>query len=129
VPPRGRAKVGQQIVREYTYAYLAVCPETGENCSFILPYVNKNCMKIFLDEVSKTFSKYKIVMAMDRAAWHTSLENGKWENIVPLFQPPYSPEVNPVENMWHHLRENGGFTCTERSGVKTQLSTPLMKWK
>ena len=45
-------------------------------------------------------------------AWHKSITNGKWENIVPLFQPPYSPETNPVENLWHHIREDGGFTCT-----------------
>ena len=48
-------------------------------------------------------------MAMDRASWHTFIKTGKWENIVPLFQPPYSPEVNPAENMWHHIREEGGF--------------------
>ena len=27
----------------------------------------------------------------------------------PFFQPAYSPEVNPVENLWHHIREDGGF--------------------
>ena len=46
---------------------------------------------------------------MDRASWHLNVKTGKWGNIVPLFQPAYSPEVNPVENMWHHLREAGGF--------------------
>jgi hypothetical protein len=68
------------VIREYTYAYLAACPETGESYSLILPYVNKNCMKIFMRGVSETFSKYKIIMAMDRAAWHNT---EKVENIVP----------------------------------------------
>ena len=66
-------------------------------------------MDIFMQHVSETFNKYRIVMAMDRASWHTFVETGTWENIVPLFQPPYSPEVNPVENMWHHIREYGRF--------------------
>ena len=127
VPHGCRARVGNQVVREYTYAYLTVCPETGENFSLILPYlycvrstryVNKNCMDIFLNSVSEAFSNYRIVMAMDtcaaqsasRASWHSGIENEKWKNIVPLFQPPYSPEVNPVENLWHHIREEGGFT-------------------
>jgi transposase len=26
-----------------------------------------------------------------------------------LFQPPYSPEVNPIESLWHHIREKGKF--------------------
>jgi len=109
VPPGGRAKVGNQIVREYSYAYLAVCPETGENCSLILPYADQQCMDIFLEHVSENFSNYRIIMAMDRASWHTSLKAGKFDNIVPLFQPAYSPELNPVENLWHHIREDGGF--------------------
>ena len=66
-------------------------------------------MDIFMRGVSETFSNYKIIMAMDRAAWHNIR---KLENIVPFFQPAYSPEVNPVENLWHHIREDGGFTCT-----------------
>jgi len=154
VPHGCRARVGNQVVREYTYAYLTVCPETGENFSLILPYlycvrstryVNKNCMDIFLNSVSEAFSNYRIVMAMDRASWHTGIENEKWKNIVPLFQPPYSPEVNPVENLWHHIlvlctkyavREEGGFTCTvypkginTKYAVQIELSIHLKKWK
>jgi len=109
VPARGRAKVGNQIVREYSHAYLAVCPETGENYSLILPYADQQCMDIFLEHVSENFNNYRIIMAMDRASWHTSLKTGKWNNIVPLFQPAYSPELNPVENLWRHIREDGGF--------------------
>jgi hypothetical protein len=60
VPPGGRAKVGNQIVREYVYVYLVACPETGEHYSLILPYVNQNCMDIFLKEVSKNFNNYRI---------------------------------------------------------------------
>ena len=26
-----------------------------------------------------------------------------------MFQPSRSPEVSPVENLWHHIREKGGF--------------------
>jgi transposase len=26
-----------------------------------------------------------------------------------LFQPAYSPEVNPAEHIWQHVRENGNF--------------------
>jgi len=37
VPKGMRAKVGKQIIRKYTYTYTALCPETGENASLILP--------------------------------------------------------------------------------------------
>ena len=88
---------------------MAACPETGETCSLILPYVNDVCMNIFMKEVSEAFDHYWIIMVMDRASWHTGNKTGNRENIMPLFQPPYSPELNPVENLWHHIREDGGF--------------------
>ena len=112
MPPKGRAKVGKQIIREYTYVYMSVCPETGEKYSLILPYANESCMDIFMQEVSQVFKHYRIIMVMDGASWHTGDKTRKWCNIIPLFQPPYSPELNPVENMWHHIRENGGFKNT-----------------
>ena len=48
-------------------------------------------------------------MVMDRASWHTANKTEKWKNIIPLFQLPYSPELNPVESIWHLIREDGGF--------------------
>jgi len=130
VPPGGRALVGKQTIREYSYAYLTVCPETGENYSLIMPYVNKECMEIFMKEVSETFNNYRIIMVMDRASWHTENSTGKWKNIIPMFQPPYSPELNPVENVWHHIREDGGFknkTFNSLKEVELKLAEELKK--
>lgn len=112
MPHGQRAKVGNQIIRKYTYAYSAICPETGESCSLILPYANTVCMDIFMQALSDDFKNYRIIMAMDRASWHTGDKAKKWNNIVPLFQPAYSPELNPVENLWHHIREKGKFKNT-----------------
>ena len=104
--------VGSQIVREYTYAYMAACPETGETYSQILPYVNDCCMNLFMQGVSETFAGNRIIMVMDRASWHTGSKTKRWKNIILMFQPPYSPELNPVECMWHHIREKENFKNT-----------------
>lgn len=109
MPSGTRAKVGNQIIRKYTYAYTAICPETGESFSLILPYANCECMDVFMQGVSDKFKHYRIIMAMDSASWHTGDKARKWENIVPIFQPPYSPELNPVEHIWHHIRETYNF--------------------
>jgi hypothetical protein len=95
--PTGRAKVGSQISRGYTYAYLAACPETGETYLLILLYADESCMDVFMKNVSEVFNHYRIIKVMDRASWHTGKKTGRQENIIPLFQPPYSPELNPVE--------------------------------
>ena len=64
-------------------------------------------MNIFLNEFSKEFAQYRVIMGMDNAAWHD--KNKIIDNIVPLFIPPYSPEVNPAEHIWEYIRETGGF--------------------
>jgi len=111
--------VGNQIIRKYSYAYTAVCPETGESYSLILPYANSICMNIFMNEFSDYFKNYRVIMAMDRASWHTGDKTNKWDNIVPLFIPPYSPELNPVENIWDYIRENYRFKNTTFSSLKS----------
>ncbi len=128
VPKNQRAKVGNQIIRQYTYAYTAICPETGESFSLILPYANTECMSIFMQGVSDEFECYRIIMAMDKASWYTGDKSRKWDNIVPLFQPSYSPELNPVENLWHHIREKGNFkntTFNDLREVELRLSKQL----
>jgi hypothetical protein len=89
VPEKCRAQVGNQIIREYTYAYRAACPQTGETFSLILPYANEVCMDIFMRELSQAYKDYRIIMAaMDRASWHTEekAKNGKIACLC--FSPP-----------------------------------------
>ena len=40
------------------------------------------------------------------AGWHSSRELVVPANITLLTLPPYSPELNPVENVWQFLRQN-----------------------
>lgn len=100
-----RPCLAQQIIRQYTHVFTAVCPHDGESFSLILPYADTQAMTIFLDELSKEYSRNRIVIVMDQAAWHKSKRLGVFENISIVFQPPYSPELNPVEHFWEHIRE------------------------
>jgi hypothetical protein len=104
-PKHMRPRVPRQIVREYTYAYAAVAPETGKMTSLVLPASNTEMMTVFLKHVSDTFSDYFIVMQTDQAGWHSSKDLGIPSNIRLLSQPAYSPELNPVEHLWEDLRE------------------------
>jgi transposase len=62
-------------------------------------------MQIFLDEVSGRHPEDRIVMVLDGAGWHRSKALVVPENMRLLRLPPYSPEPNPVENVWEELRE------------------------
>jgi transposase len=44
-------------------------------------------------------------MVLDGAGWHRADDITVPKNIRLLPLPPYSPELNPVENIWEELRE------------------------
>lgn len=87
------------------YIFAAVAPSKGLMTSLVLPSANTAMMNLFLKHVSETFADSFIVMQLDQAAWHHSKTLVVPENIRLLAQPPYSPEVNPVEHFWEELRE------------------------
>ena len=62
-------------------------------------------MNLFLKQVSQEFADYFIVLQVDRASWHRAKSLQVPENIRLLPQPPYSPEVMPVEHVWDEIRE------------------------
>ena len=100
-----RPKVALQVVRESSYVYAAVAPEQGLMTSLILPRADTAMMNLFLAQVSQDFADYFIIMQVDQAAWHRAKDLEVPENIRLIFQPAYSPEVNPVEHLWEELRE------------------------
>lgn len=104
--PKGIRPVGQyQMVREYTYTYAAASPKEGELVSLVLPDANCVSMNIFLEEVSSRYTEENILMFMDSASWHRANDLKIPSNIDLLFLPPYSPELNPIENLWKEVRQ------------------------
>ena len=101
--PRVKVKLGFKNF----YLYSAINPKTGEEFTLLLPLVNKEMMKIFIDEFYKRYQNRSIIMIMDGAGWHKDksylLENTK--NIEIILQPPYSPELNPVEKLWQYIKD------------------------
>ena len=100
-----RPLVGQQLVREYTYAYGAVSPVDGDADFLILPYLNIECFSLFLEEMSIRYPKNLILMFCDGASCHSSTTIIIPNNIILQALPPYSPELNPEENIWDDMRE------------------------
>jgi transposase len=104
--PRGlRPDAPHQIVREYTFTYAAVSPHDGVLDSLILPVVNAEAMRLFLNEVASRHSEEFILMVLDRAGWHIAKDVPVPENMRLVFLPAYSPQLNPVEHVWDEIRE------------------------
>ena len=106
--PKGvRPSVPCHHIREYRYAFGAVEPLTGDNFFLVMPYCNTNCTNVFLAELSKQYPEDMIFLVCDGAGWHRSKGLVVPENIQLLSIPLYTPEMNPIEQIWKYLRSMG----------------------
>jgi hypothetical protein len=102
VRPRGVRQQG------FSSAHLfgAVCPERGEGVALVLPEVSTAAMDVFLAELSRAVpAGSHAVLVLDGAGWHVSGDLTVPANLTLVPLPPYSPELNPVERIWEHLRD------------------------
>lgn len=102
-----RPSVPCHHIREYRYAYGAVEPWTGERFFLVLPYCDTVCMNLFLKELSDEYADDYILLVMDGASWHKSKGLVKPDNIEIIALPPYTPEMNPIEQIWAWIRLHG----------------------
>ena len=116
--------------RQYTYVYGAVNPQDGVFDWMLAPHMNTDTMDLFLSRVSLAHPDWFILMVVDGASSHVSKALSVPENIRLLPLPPYSPELNPCENVWDLLRErlfpNRVYNCMEE--VVLQLKEGIPKF-
>lgn len=94
-------------IREYRYAYGAVEPLNGDFFFLVMPYCNTECTNIFLRELSEKYKNDIVLLCCDGAAWHKAKALKVPENIALFFIPPYTPEMNPIEQIWKEIRKMG----------------------
>ena len=89
------------------YLFGAVCPSAGTAAALIMPICNTAAMNHHLSEISSQVAADAHAMViLDGASWHNSHGLVMPSNITLLALPPYSPELNPVERVWHYLRSH-----------------------
>lgn len=78
-----------------------VCPRTGEFMAIEVSHSDSEVFQVFLDEATSYIKpkRKKNSLILDNASWHhhSSL---KWNWFEPMFLPPYSPDLNPIERLW-----------------------------
>jgi transposase len=100
-----RPGVAAQLVREYIYLYGAVSPKDGTCVYLIMPTSNTECFQVFLEVLARKFARLDILLVLDGAPNHRCGDLAVPDNITLLYLPPYSPELNPKENLWDEIRE------------------------
>jgi DDE superfamily endonuclease/Protein of unknown function (DUF3631) len=97
----------------------------------MLTRLDTAAMNLFLAELSQAIAPgARGVVLMDKAGWHTAGDLVVPDNLSLVFLPPYSPELNPIEGLWLHLRDNRlthrVFHTTEDIDVDDAIAIQLL---
>ena len=69
-----------------------------------LPFCNASTFQIFLNELSLQKPQELKVLFLDNGPFHKAKKLKVPDNIVLIFLPPYSPELNPAEKIWWTIK-------------------------
>lgn len=108
----------------------AVDPQTGQLVSLIVPHNDTQVFQAFLDTMADEVpDEGKTVwLVLDNASWHKS-KSLNWHHIRPLFLPPYSPDFNPIERLWQHLKGQylAGFITKSGAELADKIEASIRK--
>lgn len=64
-------------------------------------------MELYAERLSEEIGPNRhVILVLDNAPWHGEARFANAPNITILNLPPYSPEINPAEQLWKYLRQN-----------------------
>lgn len=88
-----------------TYLFGSFSPINGDSFLLELPHCNTDTFQIYLNEFSAQKPDELKIIILDNGAFHKAKRLQIPDNIVFLFLPPYSPELNPAEKIWRYLKD------------------------
>lgn len=91
-------------VRQGYSLYGAVEVGTGESCFLEGTRMNTQGFQEFINLLSNKYPDDFHILQLDNASFHTSTKLTLPDNMMLLYQPPYSPETNPIEQVWSWIK-------------------------
>ena len=91
----------------YGYLFSAICPMRGVAVGHVCERANTDEMNRHLQDVCEAVPAGRhALMVLDGAGWHRAKALDLPANVSLLIQPAYSPELNPVEQVFLFLKSN-----------------------
>ena len=124
---KGIQPVGtEQWCFDYLWLYGLVEPRTGESFFAEFSHVDGRCFEGYLKWFSQTEPQDLHIIQLDNGRLHTWSQLEVPDNIILLFQPPYSPQVNPIERLWKEIKKHLKWELFENlDSLRNKLSKVL----
>lgn len=87
------------------YLYGVIEPQSGESLFFEFSHLDTICFEKFLELFSQAYPEDFHIIQVDNGSFHSSLQLHIPDNIILLFQPSHSPQVNPIERQGEEIKE------------------------
>lgn len=100
-----RPIISSEIKREYYYLFGMIEPLSGKSFMLELPSLETETMQVFIDEFAGQDEESLHIILVDNASSHTTEKLKAAENIVFIFLPANSPELNSIERFWRELKD------------------------
>lgn len=95
-----------QWSRDNFWLYGAVEPSTGAHLFYEFSHLDATCFQRFIDLFAAAFPDSLNLLQLDQASCHTATTLVWPDNVIPIFQPAHSPELNPIERLWQDLKKH-----------------------
>jgi len=86
----------------------------GETAETVMPKLKEKgrksrLMNEFMQKLCDKYPNDLIILVCDNAGWHKSQYTVIPERLTLLHIPPYTPEMNPIEQLWREIRTSGFY--------------------
>lgn len=88
------------------WLYGLVEPRTGESFFAEFSHVEGVCFQEYLHWFAQEYPQELHLIQLDNGRLHTWSELELPDNVILVFQPPYSPQVNPIERLWKEIKKH-----------------------
>jgi transposase len=66
---------------------------------------------------------------LDNSRCHTAKKVGVPANVILVFQPPYAPELNPIERVWAALKDELAWACfRDLAALQARVVEIVQRW-
>lgn len=78
--------------------------------------------------LARKFARQDILLVLDGAPNHRCGDLVVPDNVTLLYLPPYSPELNPKENLWDEIREKifKNYALKSMDAVRAKLRRAIL---
>ena len=134
-PRRRWAQKGAKIRVPYYGEHLRmnvtglVGPRTGQFYALEFTHTDSDVFQIFLDHANQDvkLERPRNIIICDNATWHKK-KSLDWGSFEPVFLPPYSPDLNPIERLWLLIKAEwfADFFAKTREQLLDRLNQALL---